>query len=54
MNKTSKYIPVYFFGAITTTMFDWMKNGAEETPDEMARLIASLTNIEPIEKPNKS
>ena len=50
MNKTSKYIPVYFYGAITSTMFDWLKNGAEETPDEMARLIASLTNVEPVEK----
>lgn len=46
MNKTSKYVPVFYYGAITTVLFDWLKNGAEETPDEMAKLIAGLINFE--------
>ena len=41
MNKTSKYIPVFYFGAIASTLLCWLNNGAEETPDEMAKLIAT-------------
>ncbi len=47
ITKTSKYIPVFYFGALAMTLLQWLKNGCEETPDEMARMIASLTNIEP-------
>ncbi|MBO5344751.1 MAG: TetR/AcrR family transcriptional regulator [Clostridia bacterium] len=45
MNKTSKYIPIYYFGAITSVIYDWLKNGCEETPDEMAKLLSGLMNI---------
>ncbi len=46
MNKTMKYIPMFYFGAISVTMFDWLKGGAEESPEEMARMIASLINFD--------
>ena len=46
MNKTSKYIPIFYFGAISTTMIEWLKSGAVETPDEMARMISSLISID--------
>lgn len=52
-NKTTKYIPVFFFGSVTTVLFEWLKTGAVETPDEMARLICSLINFDKIEKPDK-
>ncbi len=42
MNKTSKYIPVFVIGAIASTLLCWLKNGAEEEPEDMAKLIASL------------
>lgn len=46
MNKTSKYVPVFYYGALTTVLFNWLKSGAEESPDEMAKLIAGLINFE--------
>ena len=46
MNKTSKYVPVFYYGALTTVLFNWLKSGAEETPDEMAKLIAGLINFD--------
>ena len=42
MNKTSKYIPVFYIGALSSTLIAWLKNGAEEEPEDMAKLIASL------------
>ena len=42
MSKTSKYIPVFMLGAIASTLLCWLKNGAEEEPEEMAKMIASL------------
>ncbi len=50
ISKTSKYIPILYFGALSLTVIQWLKNGCEETPDEMARMLASLTNLEPHEK----
>ena len=46
MNKTSQYVPVFYYGAISTVLFDWLKNGAQESPEEMAKLIAGLINFE--------
>ena len=43
--RTSKYIPTFFFSALAVTMFDWLKNGAVETSDEMARLITSIIKL---------
>lgn len=48
-NRASKYIPILFFSAITSVLFSWLKNGAEETPEEMSRIINSLLNIETID-----
>ncbi len=42
MSKTSKYVPVFILGAIASTLLCWLKNGAEEEPEEMAKMIASL------------
>ena len=46
INKTSKYIPIFFLSAISTVLIEWLRNGTKETPDEMARLLCSLINIE--------
>ncbi len=46
MNKTSQYVPVFYYGAISTVLFDWLKNGAQESPEEMAKLIAGLINFD--------
>ena len=45
MNKTSKYIPIFYYGAITTVLFDWLKNGTEEPPEEMAKNICSISEF---------
>ena len=50
MSKTSKYIPVFYFGAIAVTVLKWLNNNYDESTDEMARMIASLINFEPFEK----
>ncbi len=48
MNKTSKYIPIFYISALSSTLFEWLRDGAQESSDEMARLIVSLTgNIIP-------
>lgn len=44
VNKTSKYIPIFYYGALTLVISKWIQGGAAETPDEMARLICSLIN----------
>ena len=45
ITRTSKYIPTFYFSAISVTMFDWLRHGAVETSDEMARLITSLIKL---------
>lgn len=50
VNRTSKYIPLFYFGSIISVLFEWLKNGCEETPEEMARFIASLINFELFQK----
>lgn len=50
INKTSKYIPTFYFSAVITTIFEWLKSGAEESTDEMARLITSLVNFDLFQK----
>lgn len=47
INKTMKYIPIFYFGAISVTMVDWLRNGAIETPEEMAKMISTLVNFDP-------
>jgi hypothetical protein len=44
ISKTSKYIPVFILGAIASTLLTWLKNGAEEEPEDMAILETDLTN----------
>ena len=48
MNKTSKYIPIFYFTSIVVVLIEWLKNGAEESPDEMANLLTKLINIDAI------
>lgn len=47
MNKTSKYIPIFFFSSIISVLLEWLNNDTEETADEMATLLTKLINIEP-------
>lgn len=49
VNKTSKYIPTFYFGALLLVIFQWLKGGTKETPDEMARLMCSLVNTNFVE-----
>ena len=44
MKKTSKYIPIFYFSALGSVIITWLKDGAVESPDEMARLITSMVN----------
>lgn len=44
INKTSKYIPIFYLSAIGATVLEWLKTGANENPDEMSRLLCSLIN----------
>lgn len=48
MNKTSRYIAIFYIGAVSTTLLAWLRNGAEEEPEDMAKLIASLIDIDDI------
>lgn len=45
-NKTVKYMPVFYYSAIISVMFEWLKNGCEESPEEMARFLCSLTSFD--------
>lgn len=44
INKTARYVPVYYFGAIASVIREWLKNDCEESPEEMARLFDVLIN----------
>lgn len=46
INKTSKYIPVFYFTSIVAVLIEWLKNDTEETPEEMAILLTKLVNPE--------
>ena len=47
MNKTSKYIPVFYFSSIISVLIEWLRSDTGETPEEMATLLTKLINIEP-------
>lgn len=42
IHKANRYIPYYYYGSITYVLLAWIRFGAKETPDEMARLICKL------------
>jgi len=45
-NKTQKYLPIFKYAAITSVMFEWLKDGCEESPEEMSRFLCSLTSFD--------
>ena len=45
-NKTQKYLPIFRYAAVTSVMFEWIKNGCEESPEDMARFLCSLTTFD--------
>lgn len=47
INKTSKYIPIFYFSSIVSVLIEWLRSDTGETPEEMATLITKLINIEP-------
>ena len=51
-NKTAKYLPVFYYSAIISVMFEWLNNNCEESPEEMARFICSLTSFDLFERFN--
>lgn len=44
ISKSSKYVPLFYISAVYFVIINWLKNGATETPDEMARLVTTLIN----------
>ena len=54
ISKTSKYIPIFFLSATGAVLVEWLKNDTKETPDEMARLLCSLINIEKFDSDKNS
>lgn len=42
--QNSKYYPIFYFSAVSSVIMVWLKNGAVETPDEMAKLLTPLLN----------
>ena len=48
-NKTSKYIPILYFSAITSVLLAWLKQGAEESPEDMAKMLSNALNIDLLE-----
>ena len=51
-NKTSKYIPLIYFSSVTSVLFQWLKNGAQESTEDMARMLSSVLNIDLLDKKN--
>lgn len=51
INKTSKYIPVFYFTSIVSVLVEWLKNDTQETPEEMATLLTKLINPETLKNP---
>lgn len=49
-NKTIKYVPVFYFTGMTSVMIEWLKTGCNESPEEMARFLCSLTAFDIYEK----
>lgn len=49
-NKTVKYVPFFYFTGITSVMIEWLKNGCNESPEEMARFLCSLTSFDIYDK----
>ena len=45
VNKTSRYVPIYYFGAIASVISEWLENGCTETPDEMAKFITKMVDL---------
>lgn len=54
INKTSMYIPIFYFNAIGATIIEWLKHGANETPDDMSLLLCSLINENKFEFANNT
>ena len=52
-NKTQKYLPIFKYAAITSVMFEWLKDGCEESPEEMSRVLCSLTSFDIYENFNE-
>ena len=51
INKTSKYIPVFYFTSIVSVMIEWLRNNTQETPEEMATLLTKLINPDALKNP---
>ena len=45
INPTKKYIPVFYFNALTGVLGFWLNNGAKESPEDMAKLICSIADF---------
>ncbi len=51
-NKTQKYISIFYYSAFSSVIFEWLKNGCEESCEEMARFLCSQTSFDIYEKFN--
>lgn len=52
INKTSKYIPVFYFTSTVSVLIEWLKNDTMESPEEMATLLTKLVNPESLKNSN--
>lgn len=44
MSKTSKYTPIFLMSGLMVVLFEWLRNGAVESTEEMARFVVSVTS----------
>ena len=42
INPARKYVPIFYFSALTGVLAMWVNNGAKESPEEMAKCVCSL------------
>lgn len=45
INPAKKYIPIFYFSALTGVLAIWINNGAKESPEEMARGICAIAEF---------
>ncbi len=45
INPGEKYVPIFYFSALTGVLAMWLNNGAKESPEEMARCICSIADF---------
>lgn len=45
INPSRKYTPIFYFSALAGVLGMWIRNGAKESPEEMAKLICEVAEF---------